>query len=802
MTRRRSCLLPVALALVLLIIAGAGAAAYFFFLRPRAGTAPIVLIHSPRDGTRLEVGQEVVVHSSARDDRKVQRIELWADGTLVHSESSTIPGGTSPFPLLVRWQPTAPGTHTLTVRAFDSQGGRANASVEVEAASVADRDGDGVPDATDACPDQSGSAAAQGCPDRDGDGIADAQDACPDRGGTAASSGCPVATMTDRDGDGAADSVDACPDLAGSLHTDGCPDADGDGVADSSDSCPSEPGLPESGGCPTPGDTDGDGVADASDTCPGEAGPASTGGCPDGDGDGVANASDGCPEEAGLPALGGCPDRDADGVRDSDDLCPDVAGPVSNGGCPDSGAGDRDGDGLADDVDTLCPDEPGTAEHAGCPPAGEGSDTDGDGVAEDAGAVEDTALDLSGIILQAYALNFRNVEVQALEFETDRTYDNVNCYVSLADRPEERYGPFDSLGANHWNIAEYLGGANSARFVLAEHATLRIHVECGGEDISYFAEGAEGTYYDLGAYDRTHISFHLDGRVVETSESEGGDAGHWFRLKYRLCSPSCEESALQAPILGMAIVAGERFLAWDYTGNRDEIMGFWVYVNGARVQHVDHDTRNFSIAGYAPTCGETYRYHVTAFRFDPIGITGESSPSGTVSWTSPPCPRTVRVTFQLLTTRELCCEATPVGPIAGAFRAGDQVLEYNGAHVEHTGGIHGVWLDKDHTYYVQNILRTIATMHDNCMGDACADYTAPWDNYVTVHLDGGQDLSYGAYVLDVDHVFENVFTWWKRTSQTACQVGGTIPAAELAPGDYVAHGDNCDLGIVVQDVSD
>ena len=38
---------------------------------------------------------------------------------------------------------------------------------------VVDRDGDGIVDSLDKCPDVAGLAALQGCPDRDGDGIAD-----------------------------------------------------------------------------------------------------------------------------------------------------------------------------------------------------------------------------------------------------------------------------------------------------------------------------------------------------------------------------------------------------------------------------------------------------------------------------------------------------------------------------------------------------------------------------------------------------------------------------------------------------
>ena len=99
-----------------------------------------------------------------------------------------------------------------------------------------------------------------GCPpDRDGDGIVDADDACPDTAGEANDdpklNGCPP----DRDGDGVLDAEDACPDTPGVKTTDpetnGCPpDTDGDGIRDDVDACPREKGQadpdPKQNGCP------------------------------------------------------------------------------------------------------------------------------------------------------------------------------------------------------------------------------------------------------------------------------------------------------------------------------------------------------------------------------------------------------------------------------------------------------------------------------------------------------------------------------------------------------------------------
>jgi OmpA-OmpF porin, OOP family len=171
----------------------------------------------------------------------------------------------------------------------------------------------------------------------------------------------PGATPPDRDGDGVLDDVDACPDSPGVRSDDpsttGCPpppDRDADGIVDSQDACPDEVGVrnddPAKNGCPPPRDRDGDGVIDPQDACPDERGVASDdpklNGCPppppDQDRDGILDAQDACPDKAGEktddPKTNGCPDTDADGIRDPEDACPDQAGardpdPKKNG-CP------------------------------------------------------------------------------------------------------------------------------------------------------------------------------------------------------------------------------------------------------------------------------------------------------------------------------------------------------------------------------------------------------------------------------------------------------------------------------------
>ncbi|HQY62285.1 MAG TPA: OmpA family protein [Polyangiaceae bacterium] len=183
------------------------------------------------------------------------------------------------------------GAGTGFTRGFGSPQARVLLNVEYqpEIKIITDRDGDGILDKDDACPDVKGvpsdDVSKHGCPpeapkDTDRDGILDTDDACVDVPGVKTddprTSGCP----SDKDKDGIYDKDDACVDVPGVRHQDpaknGCPaDSDGDGVIDANDACPDKPGLksndPKTNGCPDT-DRDKDGVLNDVDACPDEPG--------------------------------------------------------------------------------------------------------------------------------------------------------------------------------------------------------------------------------------------------------------------------------------------------------------------------------------------------------------------------------------------------------------------------------------------------------------------------------------------------------------------------------------------------
>ena len=178
--------------------------------------------------------------------------------------------------------------------------------------SIGDRDGDGLKDDVDKCPDDpedfDGFQDEDGCPDPDNDhdGIPDVDDKCPnipeDRDGVEDEDGCPEGEKNDRDGDGILDNVDKCPDdpedFDGFEDQDGCPDLDNDkdGILDIDDLCPNDPedkdGFEDEDGCPDP-DNDRDRILDKDDKCPNE--PETYNGYQD---------EDGCPDNNGITKLG------------------------------------------------------------------------------------------------------------------------------------------------------------------------------------------------------------------------------------------------------------------------------------------------------------------------------------------------------------------------------------------------------------------------------------------------------------------------------------------------------------------
>ncbi len=100
---------------------------------------PLIVIQSPAPGTEFRQGEEVIVQTTSTDPSGIVRVELAVDGTLVQSVAPPIPQGQVSFTVIQKWQAT-PGTHTITVRAFNVSGAASDpapVSISVQASAAA-----------------------------------------------------------------------------------------------------------------------------------------------------------------------------------------------------------------------------------------------------------------------------------------------------------------------------------------------------------------------------------------------------------------------------------------------------------------------------------------------------------------------------------------------------------------------------------------------------------------------------------------------------------------------------------------
>ena len=517
--------------------------------------------------------------------------------------------------------------------------------------------------------------------------------------------------IADRDLDGIADEVDVCPDQPGTQAADGCPDRDFDGVTDAIDACPDEAGLPPTG-CPAPSesDRDGDGMLDSADTCPDEVGSPLAAGCPDADGDGTPDSTDACPSEPGA-GTDGCPE--ADGT-----LPPDPA-PGGEEPPPEPRPGDDPPD-PADDEE---------------PEAG------GDPVPFDSGAPI-------------------SIEIEAYEFWIPgQVYDDVWCYVRLGDEDPRRYD-FETLGDDYWNIEEELAGENSVRILHEENIPLNLSLWCWGS-----RSGEEPI--NLGEMVALHPPGEWDGRELTAASVQ-------VRIRYRICTPSCDESAFPAPLLAPPtfgpIGEGPYRIGWRWDGDESLIDGFGLFVLNENEDELlwtvlidNPSARFFDVEDYMPACGETFQFVMVAGSFAEEGI--RSPMSNTQHWVGAPCTYSATVMFTTLNVHNPPADEQGLhrpGPIYGSFWASNgtttEVLEFDacwcyfGPGYTLWGTCEGLELQSG-TYAInRDIFGWIDRAKASCLGDGCRSNSFHAPSSATLHIpfEDGDDLTIGGRVMDCD----------------------------------------------------
>ena len=86
-----------------------------------AAAKPQVTILAPAAGAPVNEGEEIQIQSMSTDPAGIVRVELAVDGATVATDVPPIPTGQTAYTLVQRWKAT-PGTHTLSVRAYNAAG--------------------------------------------------------------------------------------------------------------------------------------------------------------------------------------------------------------------------------------------------------------------------------------------------------------------------------------------------------------------------------------------------------------------------------------------------------------------------------------------------------------------------------------------------------------------------------------------------------------------------------------------------------------------------------------------------------
>ena len=108
--------------LVLGVLMAASVLACILDFGAKEPSKPVVEILSPLSGSRAALGEEVAVQFRAVDEVGLSRVELAADGLIVAVQRSDQAQAPTSMRAMLPWTPTVPGSHTLLVYAYNSDG--------------------------------------------------------------------------------------------------------------------------------------------------------------------------------------------------------------------------------------------------------------------------------------------------------------------------------------------------------------------------------------------------------------------------------------------------------------------------------------------------------------------------------------------------------------------------------------------------------------------------------------------------------------------------------------------------------
>jgi len=325
-------------------------------------------------------------------------------------------------------------------------------------------------------------------------------------------------------------------------------------------------------------------------------------------------------------------DADQDGVADGEDDCPDQVGAPEWNGCPPVAAGvlgDAWGPGGGSPGDEVlgAMDEAVEGDH----PEGE------EPPSEDPPVVEPEP---DPPVPPPMAL----LELEGLGLRSAIGARDVYCYVTLTSRALERVpsdadGNFVEMGAGHWNIGDFMGGALGRMLDVPEAGPLHFEMDCWGH---FSDDPLDPDVRHMGIVSLDHGPADWDGRELT---AHGEMDANWFDVTYRICRGNCEVVTLPTPYgLHLVNMGAHYELSWFWDADPsvdNSDVGFHVYRNGIIIATVP-ENHPFNLIALLPAqvepplCNQEYRFEVRAVRGADVQL---SNPSNIVWSTSPgPCP--------------------------------------------------------------------------------------------------------------------------------------------------------------------
>jgi LysM repeat protein len=336
-------------------------------------------------------------------------------------------------------------------------------------------------------------------------------------------------------------------------------------------------------------------------------------------------------------------------------------------------------------------DDPGSG---GAP--GSGEDSDGEPPEAEG---EEPLLSLGFQLFDFSATDDENVTLR-LEVPGLRTwenFDNLHCYVSLADSLPQWYPDLDNnqatddsfeAGVNGWWVTDgILVGSAAPIISWPANQPLPLSVACVG--VSGGTQALE-----LGVIALEIPNDEWDG--IRHGYESDGEGGHLFmdiqvtqltgNPRY---TPKYPDPLMTRPT-NVRLNPENHTLDWDFEAAEDEeISGFRIYLNGNLQWTVPADARSTRLPPewFRPPCAWTYTFGVTAYLINfPDGP--ESDPPSTVDLEQPreECMRIMRVSFLELETFDLGDDGRyedrhgDVGPAYGTFYANDASVSFDHGH--------------------------------------------------------------------------------------------------------------------------